>query len=180
MSPHHNHPLTPSPSPPPSAPRHITDTPASEREFLENLHELDHKVSFMKEQDFNECRAVFDVRDVVEKLKLKAVDKIRVFLLQKIFQFRRPMANYQMLQNQLLNYRYGSVVESCISLCVNTQTHIHTHSPPLSLSLSLSLSHQLLQRVPDGPQSRDSSTGEVRVHQHHGQDLLLLLQRLLL
>jgi hypothetical protein len=86
--------------------QHITDTPASEREFLENLHELDHKVSFMKEQDFNECRAVFDVRDVVEKLKLKAVDKIRVFLLQKIFQFRRPMANYQMLQNQLLNYRY--------------------------------------------------------------------------
>ena len=85
--------------------RHITDTPASEREFLENLHELHHKVTFMREQDFNECRAVFDVRDVVDKLKLKAVGKIREFLLQKVFQFRRPMANYQMLQNQLLNYR---------------------------------------------------------------------------
>ena len=107
----HYHPSTPSVHPS----RHITDTPASEREFLENLHELDHKVSFMKEQDFNECRAVFDVRDVVEKLKLKAVDKIRVFLLQKIFQFRRPMANYQMLQNQLLNYRYSLLlVEWCV------------------------------------------------------------------
>lgn len=60
----------------------------------------------MKERDFNDCRAVSDVKVVVEKLKLKAVGKIREFLLHKIFQFRRPMANYQMLQNQLLNYRY--------------------------------------------------------------------------
>ena len=60
------------------------------------------------EQDFNDCRAVADVRDIVEKLKLRAVAKIREFILQKIFQFRRPMANYQMLQNQLLNYRYDS------------------------------------------------------------------------
>ena len=87
------------------SPRHITDTPASEREFLENLHELNQKILFVKEQDFNDCRAVGDVRDVVEKLKLKAVGKTREFLLQKVFQFRRPMANYQMLQNQLLNYR---------------------------------------------------------------------------
>ena len=61
---------------------------------------------FVLEQDFNDCRAVSDVRDVVEKLKLKAVGKIREFVLHKIFQFRRPMANYQMLQNQLINYRY--------------------------------------------------------------------------
>ena len=56
-------------------------------------------------QDFNDCRAAFDVRDVVDKLKLKAVSKTREFLLQKIYQFRKPMANYQMLQNQLLNYK---------------------------------------------------------------------------
>ena len=30
--------------------RHITDTPASEREFLENLHELDHKINFLNIQ----------------------------------------------------------------------------------------------------------------------------------
>ena len=85
--------------------RHITDTPASEREFLENLHELDHKIKFLNLQDFNDCRAVYDVRDVVDKLKLRAVAKTREFLLHKVYQFRKPMANYQMLQNQLLNYR---------------------------------------------------------------------------
>ena len=35
---------------PPLRCRHITDTPASEREFLENLHELDHKVNFLNLQ----------------------------------------------------------------------------------------------------------------------------------
>ena len=36
--------------PPPLCCRHITDTPASEREFLENLHELDHKINFLNLQ----------------------------------------------------------------------------------------------------------------------------------
>ena len=30
--------------------RHITDTPASEREFQENLHDLDHKINFINLQ----------------------------------------------------------------------------------------------------------------------------------
>ena len=47
------------------------------------------------------------MRDVVDKLKIKALSKIREFLLQRIYQFRKPMANYQMLQNQLLNYKYA-------------------------------------------------------------------------
>ncbi len=58
-------------------------------------------------QDFNDCRAVYDVRGVVDKLKLKALGKTREFLLQRVYQFRKPMANYHMLQNQLLNYRYS-------------------------------------------------------------------------
>jgi hypothetical protein len=85
--------------------QHITDTPASEREFSEILHELDEKLKFLNLQSFHEYRSVFDVHDVLVKLKLKAVSKIREFLLSKIYLFRRPMANYQMLQNQLLNYK---------------------------------------------------------------------------
>ncbi len=30
--------------------RHMTDTPVSEREFIENLHELDHKIKFLNLQ----------------------------------------------------------------------------------------------------------------------------------
>jgi hypothetical protein len=87
---------------------HICDTPASEREFTENLHELDHKLQYLKEQDFRDALAVHDptVRDELEKLKHKATQKTRDFLLQRIYQLRKPMANYHMIQNQLLNYRY--------------------------------------------------------------------------
>ena len=94
---------------------------------------------FFPRQDFNDCRAVFDVRGVIDKLKLKAVAKSREFLLQRIFQFRRPMTNYQMTQNQLLNYR------SALSLFLSLSLPL---SPSLSLSLllslPLSLSHFLL------------------------------------
>ncbi|XP_064395792.1 vacuolar protein sorting-associated protein 52 homolog [Halichondria panicea] len=86
--------------------QHMTDTPVSEREFIENLHELDHKIKFLNLQNFNDCRAAFDVRDVVDKLKIKAISKIREYLLHKIYQFRKPMTNYHMTQNQLLNYKY--------------------------------------------------------------------------
>ena len=36
-----------------------------------------------------------DVQDVFDKLRLKAVSKIREFILQKINQFKKPMSNYQ-------------------------------------------------------------------------------------
>ncbi len=58
-------------------------------------------------QDFNDSRVVYDGREVVDKLKLMAVGKTREFILQRVYQFRKPMANYHMLQNQLLNYRYS-------------------------------------------------------------------------
>lgn len=35
----------------------------------------------------------------------KAVTKIREFVLQKIYSFRKPMTNYQIPQNALLKYR---------------------------------------------------------------------------
>jgi len=34
------------------------------------------------------------------------VEKIREFLLQKIYQFRKPMTNYQVSQNMLLKFRF--------------------------------------------------------------------------
>lgn len=37
----------------------------------------------------------------------KAVTKIREFVLQKIYSFRKPMTNYQIPQNALLKYRWG-------------------------------------------------------------------------
>jgi len=51
--------------------RHILETPVTEREFLEQLHELNHKINFVKEQSFKDARSCLDVSDTLEKLKMK-------------------------------------------------------------------------------------------------------------
>ncbi|KAF3834379.1 hypothetical protein F7725_025583 [Dissostichus mawsoni] len=74
--------------------------------FLEQLHELNNKINFAKELSFRETLACSDIQDIVDRLKLKAVSKIREFILQKIYSFRKPMTNYQIPQNTLLKYRF--------------------------------------------------------------------------
>ena len=79
----------------------IMETPVGENIFLEQLQILDHKIEFLKEQSFQEARAAQDVKDVLEKLKIKAVAKIREYFLLKINQFKKPLANYQIPQNAM-------------------------------------------------------------------------------
>ncbi|NXT36035.1 VPS52 protein, partial [Pelecanoides urinatrix] len=87
--------------------RTILEAPVTEPEFLEQLQELNGKINSVKEQAFRETVACADVQHVLEKLKIKAVTKIREFVLQKIYSFRKPMTNYQIPQNALLKYRWG-------------------------------------------------------------------------
>ncbi|KAM9384766.1 vacuolar protein sorting-associated protein 52 homolog isoform 1-T2 [Pholidichthys leucotaenia] len=84
----------------------ILDSPVTEQDFLEQLHELNNKINMAKELSFRETLACSDIQDVVDRLKLKAVSKIREFILQKIYSFRKPMTNYQIPQNTLLKYRF--------------------------------------------------------------------------
>ncbi|XP_043239477.1 vacuolar protein sorting-associated protein 52 homolog isoform X3 [Amphibalanus amphitrite] len=86
--------------------RHILETPVTEREFLEQLFTLDHKLSFVKEQSFREAKSCHDVSGVLEKLKIKAIAKIREYLLQKVQQFRKPMTNFQVPQNAMLKHKF--------------------------------------------------------------------------
>ena len=51
--------------------RHVLDTPATETHFMEQLHELDHKLNFAKLQQFKDTAAIGDVKDVLERLKFK-------------------------------------------------------------------------------------------------------------
>uniref|UniRef100_H2Z2W5 Vacuolar protein sorting-associated protein 52 homolog n=1 Tax=Ciona savignyi TaxID=51511 RepID=H2Z2W5_CIOSA len=95
---------------------HILDCPVTERAFLEQLHELNHKINFVKQHSYNDTAACRDVLDVVEKLKFKficdysrigqAISKIREFLLTKIYSFRKPMSNYQLGQDAMLKSRF--------------------------------------------------------------------------
>ncbi|XP_041069183.1 vacuolar protein sorting-associated protein 52 homolog isoform X1 [Carcharodon carcharias] len=84
----------------------VLDTPVTEQQFLEQLHELNNKINYVKEQSFKETLACSDVQDTLDRLKVKAVSKIREYILQKIYSFRKPMTNYQVPQNALLKYRF--------------------------------------------------------------------------
>ncbi|XP_032885438.1 vacuolar protein sorting-associated protein 52 homolog [Amblyraja radiata] len=91
----------------------ILDTPVTEQQFVEQLHELNNKINYVKEQSFTETLACSDVQDILDRLKIKAVSKIREFILQKIYSFRKPMTNYLVPQNALLKYRYGTSLSVC-------------------------------------------------------------------
>ena len=51
-------------------------------------------------------KACQDVKDVLEMLKIKAVTKIRAYIIEQISKLRRPMTNYHMPQNALLKHKY--------------------------------------------------------------------------
>ena len=84
----------------------IMDTPVQEPAFLENLQNLEHKINFLKEQSFHDARSCLDVKDIVDKLKIRAICKIREFLMEKINLFKKPMTNYHIPQNTILKFRF--------------------------------------------------------------------------
>lgn len=77
-------------------------------DYLEYLLTLNHKLKFIHGDEMAISSAAFhDVEPVIEKLRLKAVSKVRDFLLQKISQLRRPRTNIQIIQqNVLLKFKY--------------------------------------------------------------------------
>lgn len=84
----------------------ILDCNVTDKDFLGHLQVLNHKLSFVKEQSFKESKSCWDVRDILEKLKIKAMTKIRTYLLEQVYKFRKPMANYQVPQNVLLKNKF--------------------------------------------------------------------------
>ncbi|KAK6021720.1 Vps52 / Sac2 family protein, partial [Ostertagia ostertagi] len=84
----------------------IMETDVNDRAFLEQLHELQHKINFIKAQESKDARSVYDVLGVLESLKFKAIEKIREWILSKVYMFRKPLSNYQVPQHQLLKSRF--------------------------------------------------------------------------
>nr|CAI5852852.1 unnamed protein product [Callosobruchus analis] len=83
----------------------IMDLPVTDKEFLTQLQLLNHKLSFIKEQSFKETKSCSDVKEILEKLKIRCMSKIRTYLLEQVSKFKKPMANYQIPQNNLLKYK---------------------------------------------------------------------------
>ncbi|XP_017151673.2 vacuolar protein sorting-associated protein 52 homolog [Drosophila miranda] len=84
----------------------IMETPVTERDFSSQLNVLNHKLSLVKELSFKESKSTSDVSDVLHKLRLKAMTKIRSYLLEQIYKFRKPMTNYQIPQNAMLKHKF--------------------------------------------------------------------------
>ncbi|XP_055918971.1 vacuolar protein sorting-associated protein 52 homolog [Eupeodes corollae] len=84
----------------------IMETPVTEKEFISKLNTLNHKLNLVKELSFKESKSAGDVCDVLHKLKVKAMAKIRTYLLEQIYKFRRPMTNYQIPQNAMLKHKF--------------------------------------------------------------------------
>ncbi|XP_078271754.1 vacuolar protein sorting-associated protein 52 homolog [Rhinoraja longicauda] len=56
----------------------IMDTPVTEQQFLEQLHELNNKINYVKEQSFKETLACADVQDILDRLKIKVRPSAKV------------------------------------------------------------------------------------------------------
>jgi vacuolar protein sorting-associated protein 52 len=113
----------------------ILNTPCTDRQFIEQLHELNHKLNFIKEQSlFRDAKSCKEVNEILEKLKIKAISKIRDFIIQKILQLRKPMSNYEIIQNQLLKSRFfyefllaneRNISKECRDEYVNTLSKVY-------------------------------------------------------
>jgi len=82
------------------------ETPVTEKNFITQLNQLNHKLNLVKELSFKESKSADDVIEILEKLKIKSMTKIRTYLLEQIYKFRKPMTNYQIPQNAMLKYKF--------------------------------------------------------------------------
>lgn len=85
---------------------HILNTPVTENHFMEQLQALDKKMKFLKTQQFKDAQSCQDIQDIINKLTIKAITKIREYLLHKISQFKKPFSNYQISQNVMIKHKF--------------------------------------------------------------------------
>lgn len=70
--------------------------------YLGYVQQLDAKVSFAKLESTAMTSACADIAPELEKLRLKSVQRIRDFLLERVGRLKRRMTNTQILQNSVL------------------------------------------------------------------------------
>ena len=84
----------------------ILQNSVTDPDFVQQLHILSDKLHFAKEQKFKEIRASKEIIDMLDKVRIKVVSKIRNYLIEQVYKFRKPLSNYQMPQNILLKSRF--------------------------------------------------------------------------
>ncbi|KAL4421397.1 hypothetical protein ABPG75_010688 [Micractinium tetrahymenae] len=76
-------------------------------EFVEHLQALAAKLEYVASDDTARFSAAYrDVAPELERLKVKGVARSRDFLMDRIYDMRKPKTNLQIKQNVLLKYKY--------------------------------------------------------------------------
>ncbi|KAI8893007.1 Sac2 family-domain-containing protein [Globomyces pollinis-pini] len=74
--------------------------------FIQHLQELNSKMTYVVSNEDKQIKAFHDIGPELERLRIKAVDKIRDFLLKKIESLKIPNTNIALIQqNSLLKYK---------------------------------------------------------------------------
>lgn len=92
--------------------------------FLQDLQELNRKMRFVKELKSRNISALKDVGPVLERLRLKASEKCRDFLLKKMEQIKSTSTNIGVLQvNVLLKYKelYSFLTERYVDVAIEVR-----------------------------------------------------------
>lgn len=84
----------------------ITLCSVTDEKFSTHLSVLNYKILFVDEQNFKDIKSQHDVKDVIEKLKITAITKIRHFIMEQISKFKKPATNYHIPQNTLFEYKF--------------------------------------------------------------------------
>jgi hypothetical protein len=79
-------------------------------EYMEYIRAIFVKNSIIDEyrRDYPETRAFIELQPVLEKLRVKAVSRVRAFLMAKILALKKPNTNIQMMQQNVL-LKYGQL-----------------------------------------------------------------------
>jgi vacuolar protein sorting-associated protein 52 len=75
-------------------------------QFIDDMAIPEEMIKCIMEAPVKDSKSAEDVGDILEKLKIKSMTKLRTYLLEQIYKFRRPMTNYQIPQNTMLKYKF--------------------------------------------------------------------------
>ena len=108
--------------------RGIRDDPVNET-YMVLLTELNGKIAFTQSDLAANTRAMEDLVPALDQLRLMAVTKIRQFLLDVVFSFRKPKTNVQIVQTgKLLKYKglYAFLVEHARDVAIEVRSAYET------------------------------------------------------
>jgi hypothetical protein len=111
--------------------------------YIRALKSITEKLQFLENPDISGARATKDVRPVLDKIKLKAIQRIREDLYKKFHSLRRPRTNFQVNQRVLLRsaalyeflYAHSNTRDPSLDAAgdarshyVNTMTAVYLHT----------------------------------------------------